>query len=73
MVVNGRTWPTHTVEAKQYRLRVLNGCSARFLTLSFSTTPDGDPAASPRLPFYLLGTSLPRGKALSSVATHLPT
>ncbi len=33
MVVNGNTWPYLQVEAKRYRLRLLNGCGSRFLIL----------------------------------------
>lgn len=33
MVVNGRTWPYLEVEPRRYRLRLLNGCNARFLIL----------------------------------------
>jgi FtsP/CotA-like multicopper oxidase with cupredoxin domain len=36
MVVNGRTWPYHSVEPRRYRLRILNGCNSRFLILRFS-------------------------------------
>lgn len=35
MVVNGRTWPTLSVEPRRYRLRFLNGSDARFLILRF--------------------------------------
>lgn len=35
MVVNGRSWPFLNVEAKRYRLRLLNGCQSRFLILRF--------------------------------------
>ena len=35
IVVNGRTWPVLDVEPRRYRFRVLNGCQARFLILSF--------------------------------------
>ncbi len=34
MVVNGRTWPYLEVEARRYRLRLLNGCNSRFLILT---------------------------------------
>jgi bilirubin oxidase len=47
MVVNGRTWPYLEVEPKRYRLRLLNGCNARFLILKFS-----DPALS----FWQIGS-----------------
>jgi bilirubin oxidase len=36
MVVNGRTWPFLEVEPRRYRLRLLNGCNARFLILKLS-------------------------------------
>lgn len=39
IMVNGRTWPTHTVEQRRYRFRWLNGCSSRFLVLDFSRIP----------------------------------
>ncbi|HET7358292.1 MAG TPA: multicopper oxidase [Nocardioidaceae bacterium] len=39
VVVNGNTWPFHTVEQRRYRFRVLNGCQARFLILDFSRIP----------------------------------
>ena len=39
LVVNGRTWPFHTVEQARYRLRFLNGCQARFLILDLSGIP----------------------------------
>jgi FtsP/CotA-like multicopper oxidase with cupredoxin domain len=36
IIVNGNTWPTHRVEQRRYRYRVLNGCQSRFLVLDFS-------------------------------------
>ena len=36
IMVNGNTWPTHTVEQRRYRFRFLNGCQSRFLILDFS-------------------------------------
>jgi spore coat protein A len=36
MVVNGKTWPKHSVEARKYRFRLLNGCDSRWLILAFS-------------------------------------
>jgi spore coat protein A len=36
IVVNGGTWPYHSVEPRRYLLRVLNGCNSRFLNLRFS-------------------------------------
>ena len=39
IVVNGRTWPFQNVQRRRYRLRMLNGCQARFLILDFSGIP----------------------------------
>ena len=39
IMVNGRTWPFHTVEQRRYRFRFLNGCNSRFLILDFSLIP----------------------------------
>ena len=33
MLVNGKVWPFLEVEPRMYRLRILNGCNARILTL----------------------------------------
>lgn len=49
MVVNGNTWPYLNVEPRKYRLRFLNGCDSRFLTLKFNV-PDT------KLPFTQIGT-----------------
>jgi FtsP/CotA-like multicopper oxidase with cupredoxin domain len=42
IMVNGNTWPFLTVERRRYRLRLLNGCQARFLILDFSDIPEVD-------------------------------
>src|SRR5687767_5071601 len=39
MMVNGNTWPFHTVQQRRYRFRFLNGCQSRFLVLDFSNIP----------------------------------
>ena len=39
IMVNGNTWPFHTVEQRRYRLRFLNGCQSRFLILDFNGIP----------------------------------
>ena len=39
MMVNGNTWPFQIVEQRRYRLRLLNGCQARFLILDFNAIP----------------------------------
>jgi spore coat protein A, manganese oxidase len=40
IIVNGCTWPYHTVEKRRYRFRVLNGCQSRFLILDFGGIPN---------------------------------
>jgi FtsP/CotA-like multicopper oxidase with cupredoxin domain len=39
IMVNGNTWPFHTVEKRRYRIRFLNGCQSRFLILDFGGIP----------------------------------
>ncbi|WP_330475055.1 multicopper oxidase family protein [Terrabacter sp. C0L_2] len=39
IMVNGNTWPFQVVQQRRYRLRLLNGCQARFLVLDFSRIP----------------------------------
>jgi len=44
MLANGTVYPELTVEARRYRLRILNACNARFLNLQAyvdNGTPDG--------------------------------
>jgi spore coat protein A len=44
MLANGTVYPEVTVEARRYRLRILNACNARFLNLQLyvdNGTPDG--------------------------------
>jgi len=44
MLVNGTTFPKVTVEARRYRLRLLNACNARFLNLQLyvaDASPNG--------------------------------
>lgn len=53
MLVNGTPFPQATVEARRYRLRLLNACNARFLNLQLyvaDASPTGitlDPAGNP--------------------------
>jgi len=47
IVVNGRTWPYLDVQRRRYRLRLLNGCGARFLVLVFD---------NPAVKVWLIGT-----------------
>jgi len=60
MVVNGKAWPYLDVERRRYRLRLLNGCNARFLVLMMSVP----------LPFVQIGAEggfLPRPVARDHV------
>ncbi|SCF25861.1 multicopper oxidase family protein [Micromonospora chokoriensis] len=55
MVVNGRTWPTLTVQRRRYRFRLLNGCNSRFLLLSVAANATARPAR-PVLPVWQIGS-----------------
>lgn len=57
MVVNGKTWPTLTVQREPYRLRILNGCNARTLVLYFTLiAPNAtNLIRAARWPFYVIG------------------
>jgi spore coat protein A len=58
MLVNGTVYPSVPVQAKRYRLRVLNACSSRFLNLQLyvaDTTPDGITLDALRNPVNLKG------------------
>jgi spore coat protein A len=54
MLVNGKVWPYHDVKQGKYRLRLLNGCNSRVLTLQFCPGSNTSPCPSP-LTFQLLG------------------
>jgi FtsP/CotA-like multicopper oxidase with cupredoxin domain len=41
MVVNGKIWPKVKVEARNYRMRLLNGTDSRFLAIQFFEVPAG--------------------------------
>jgi spore coat protein A len=45
MLANGTVYPQVTVEARRYRLRILNACNARFLNLQMYVD-DGSPNGS---------------------------
>jgi FtsP/CotA-like multicopper oxidase with cupredoxin domain len=51
MMVNGKIWPTLTVEPAVYRFRVLNGCNARILNLKIT-----NPINSATVPMTIIGT-----------------
>ena len=47
-LVNGKVWPTKKVKPRWYRLRILNACSTRTLTLAVhDTTDESAPPNSP--------------------------
>jgi spore coat protein A len=54
MLANGKVWPRHEVKQGKYRLRLLNGCNSRTLTLQFCSGTNTVPCPSP-VPFQLLG------------------
>jgi spore coat protein A len=68
MLVNGTVYPQVNVEARRYRLRLLNACNARFLNLQLyeaDNSPEGitlDPT-----------TGKPTNKAFVNAATLRPT
>lgn len=66
MLANGTVYPEATVEARRYRLRILNACQARFLNLQLYVddgSPDGitlnshmKPTNEPGPNFLVIGT-----------------
>jgi bilirubin oxidase len=63
MAVNGRTWPTLTVEPRRYRFRILNASNTRVLMLKIVSNPLTARPATPALPFWVIGSDggfLPR-------------
>jgi FtsP/CotA-like multicopper oxidase with cupredoxin domain len=51
MMVNGKVWPNFDVNQTLYRFRLLDGCNARFLNITFvDTTTDAI------IPFTMIGT-----------------
>jgi len=70
MVVNGRTWPTLTVEPRRYRFRLVNACNTRVLILKIVSDPLVARPAPATLPFTVIGTDggfLPAPVSLPSV------
>jgi bilirubin oxidase len=55
MVVNGRSWPTLTVEPRRYRFRILNSCNARTLIMKIVTDPLAARPATAALPIWYIG------------------
>jgi spore coat protein A len=69
MLVNGKVWPYHNVKQGKYRLRLLNGCNSRTLTLEFCPGSNTSPCPSPAS-FELIGQEgglLPAPVSLTSV------
>jgi spore coat protein A len=69
MLVNGKVWPYHDVKRGKYRLRLLNGCNSRTLTLEFCPGTNTSPCPSPAS-FELLGQEgglLPAPVSMTSV------
>jgi spore coat protein A len=57
MVVNGRTWPVLEVEPRRYRLRFLNGCNARYLSMNLTDAPNAaEPDAPSAVAIWQIGT-----------------
>ena len=54
MLVNGKVWPRHDVKQGKYRLRLLDGCNSRVLTLQFCPGTNTLPCPSPAT-FQLIG------------------
>jgi len=86
MLANGTVYPEATVEARRYRLRVLNACQSRFLNLQLYVddgSPDGitltpntkRPTNVPGPDFLVLGTEggfLPKPVSVPSNKTFNP-
>ena len=54
MLVNGKVWPRHDVKQGKYRLRILNGCNTRTLTLQVCPGSNASPCPAPAT-FQLIG------------------
>lgn len=58
-VVNGKVWPVTTVDATKYRIRLLNGCNARFLRMQFVKAVVPAAGGTPTLPSVRNWVNLP--------------
>jgi spore coat protein A len=72
MVVNGLIWPKENVEARNYRLHLLNGTDSRFMAIRFRVVRPGATnlrfAGAP-VPFYVIGSD--QGLASSATQTEM--
>jgi FtsP/CotA-like multicopper oxidase with cupredoxin domain len=74
MVVNGKIWPKMDVEARNYRLRLLNGCDSRFLAIQFFEVPAGKEDfthGTGPLPFTVIGSDQGLASSPTTVDTLL--
>lgn len=70
IVVNGRTWPSLTVEPRRYRFRILNASNTRVLILKIVANPLAARPAPPAVPLWVIGADggfLPAPVALGSL------
>jgi bilirubin oxidase len=70
MAVNGRTWPTLTVEPRRYRFRIVNASNTRVLMLKVVSNPLAARPVTPTLPIWAIGSDggfLPRPVQLQRV------
>ncbi len=56
ITVNGKVWPTLTVDPRRYRFRLLEGSNARFYNLSFQAVGAAQGAKKPVPVFWVIGT-----------------
>jgi len=56
IIVNGRTWPSLTVEPRRYRFRLLNASNTRVLMLRITADPLAPRPAMAALPMWQIGS-----------------
>jgi bilirubin oxidase len=56
IVVNGRTWPSLTVEPRRYRFRLLNSSNTRVYILRITADPQAPRPAMAALPMWQIGS-----------------
>jgi len=74
IVVNGATWPVLNVEARRYRLRIVNASNTRFYMLKIVTNPTAPRPAKPAMPFFQIGSDggfLPRVVRQDRLLVHV--